>query len=222
MTPGVLREVRPAHPPARAGEDPLFVHSPRVSGQRLSEVSHTVVVPTTEERPVCDLCDQPDRTTDDVEDRIREVIKRRRFAMVSVAGSSRTAEFSYTVGLTEHGLPELIVTAVRSDSASRLLDLWGNYLLDTSAVLPGETLESGPWLLEAVHVEQPQDHLLVADRFYGDRLRALQLVWADSAERWPWEPGHRARRSGQPVLGARAPWYCDEHTPNRLDVPPHL
>lgn len=70
-------------------------------------------------------------------------------------------------------------------------------------------------------MEHPEEHLLVAHRFYGDRLRALQLVWADAAGRWPWDPGHRARRAGQPVLGPRAPWYCQEHSPDRLDVPPH-
>lgn len=89
-------------------------------------------------------------------------------------------------------------------------------------MLPGETLGGGPWLLEAVEVERPQQHPVVACRYYGDHVRALQLVWADAAGRWPWEPGHRARRAGQPVLGKRAPWYCPEHTPDRLDVPPHL
>lgn len=171
---------------------------------------------------MCDLCDNPDLTPDDVLDRIRDDIRRQRFSMVSVAGSARSAEFSYTVGLTEHGLPELLVTAVRPREAGQLLGLWADYLLDKSAVLPGETLETGPWLLEAVAVEHPEQHLLVADRCYGERLRALQLVWADAAGRWPWDLGHRARRAGQPVLGPRTPWYCPEHSPNRLDVPPHL
>lgn len=181
-----------------------------------------MVLPTTEEQPVCDLCDRPDLDPDDMLEGIREQIRRRRFTTVSVAGSTCSAEFSYTVGLTEYGLPELIVAAVRHDEAIRLLDCWGSYLLDESAVLAGETLEAGPWLLEAVAVERPEEGLLVAHRLYGERLRALQLVWADASGRWPWDPGHRARRSGQPVLGARAPLYCADHDPNRLDVPPHL
>jgi hypothetical protein len=82
-------------------------------------------------------------------------------------------------------------------------------------------MESGPWLLEAVAVDEPEQRLLVAHCLYRDRLRALQLVWADDAGRWPWDRGHRARRAGQPVLGPRAPWYCEEHAPDRLDVPPH-
>ena len=171
---------------------------------------------------MCDLCDQPDLTADDVLDRVRSIIARRRFAMISVDGSRCRAEFSYTVGLTEHGLPELIVLAVRAPDATKLLDMWGSYLLDQKLILPGELMETGSWLLEAVAVDEPEKHLLLADRFYGERLRALQLAWADAAGRMPWDRGHRARRAGQPVLGPRAPWYCDEHAPDRLDVPPHL
>ncbi len=171
---------------------------------------------------MCDLCDDPSCEPDDVLERVRTDIARRRFSTVSVGGSTRSAEFSYTVGLTEMGLPELVVLAVRPAESVRLLRLWGDYLLDESAVLPGEILEAGPWLLQAVLVDRPQEHLVVAQRFYGRDLQALQLAWADDRGRWPWEAGHRGRRAGQPLLGAPAPWYCDEHAPDRLDVPPHL
>lgn len=171
---------------------------------------------------MCDLCDDPGLRPDDLLDRVRGDITRLRFTTISVAGSARDAEFTYTAGLSEHGLPELVVTAVRARDAATLLCLWGDYLLDQSAVLPGETLRSGPWLLEAVAVDRPDRHLLVADVLYGPRLRALQLAWADAAGRWPWERGHRARRSGQPLLGTPAARYCQEHSPTRLDVPPHL
>lgn len=73
--------------------------------------------------------------------------------------------------------------------------------------------------MEAVAVARPE-RLLVPDRRYGSRLRALQLVWADGRGRWPWEPGHRARSAGQAVLGNRPSHFCAEHAP-RLDVPPH-
>lgn len=170
---------------------------------------------------MCEICDRPDLTMDDVLSTIVDRIARHRFTTVSVEGARCTAEFSYTVGLTGHGLPELVVLAQRPETAVRLVQMWGDYLLDDSSVLPGELLRTGPWLLEAVQVSRPKEHLLVADQLYGADVRALQLVWADPRGRWPWEPGHRARRAGQPVLGDRAPQYCDEHAP-RLDVPPHL
>ncbi|MDQ3611527.1 MAG: DUF4262 domain-containing protein [Actinomycetota bacterium] len=169
---------------------------------------------------MCAMCDRPDLTPEDVLADVRARISQDLFATVSVQGSRCTAELSYTVGLTEHGLPELVVTGQRAETATRLVRLWAGYLLDENVVLAGEVLRSGPWLMEAVPVTRPRQHLLVADRFYGDRLRALQLVWADGRGRWPWEPGHRARSAGQPVLGDRAPHYCQDHAP-RLDVPRH-
>jgi hypothetical protein len=171
---------------------------------------------------MCDLCDRPELTGDDVLNDISQRIARDRFTAVSVGGSRTRAEFSYSVGLTEHGCPELIVTGLRSEQAAGLLRLWGDYLLDESVVLPGEMMDADPWFLQAVQVERPREHLLIADRFYGEGLRALQLVWADAAGRWPWEPGHRGRPAGQPVLGEPAPWYCDPHAQDRLGVPPHL
>jgi Domain of unknown function (DUF4262) len=32
---------------------------------------------------------------------------------------------------------------------------------------------------------------------------ALQLVYADDRGHWPWDPGFRGGRGGQPVLGVR-------------------
>ena len=150
---------------------------------------------------MCDQCGMSQCNSDNAIERVQAAIDTRGFGIVSVSGSARSAEFSYTVGLTEQLLPELVVMAVRPRDALRLLDVWASYLLEKSVVLPGETLETGPWLLEAVQVARPEKHLLIADTLYGERLRALQLVWGDAAGRWPWDPGHRARRAGQPVLG---------------------
>jgi len=170
---------------------------------------------------MCDLCDDPSLTFDTYLDRVRARLARERFVVQSVTGSRTSAEFSYTVGLTAHGLPELIVVGLRHTQAAPLLQQWSDYLLDESLVLPGETLLAGPYAMEAVEVERPADHLDVAVALYGDAVRALQLAWADERGRWPWQRGHRARRAGQPLLGQRAPWFCDEHRPDRLDVPPH-
>jgi hypothetical protein len=170
---------------------------------------------------MCEMRDQPDLTMDGYVSRIRELLTRQRFVVQGVTGSTDQAEMSYSVGLTAHGLPELIVLGVRHAEAQRLLHVWGDYLLDQSLVVPGEHLTCGPFVMEAVEVERPQDHLLLAELLYGPAVRALQLAWADHRGRWPWAVGHRARRAGQPVLGQRAPGYCDGHRPDRLDVPPH-
>lgn len=171
---------------------------------------------------MCEMCDNPELTADDYLESVRRRIARNRFMVQSVGGSARAAEFSYSVGLTAHGLPELIVLGMRHTEAAKLIHVWASYLLDKSVVLPGETLECGPHFLEAVEVESPQEHLFVALGLYGETVRALQLVWADPAGRWPWESGHRARRAGQPLLGERAPYFCPDHRPDRLEIPPHL
>lgn len=79
-----------------------------------------------------------------------------------------------------------------------------------------------PTTKRAVEVVRPQDHLFMATRLYGEGVRGLQLAWADERGFWPWEPEHRGRKAGQPVLGEPAPFYCCEHRPDRLDVPAHL
>ena len=171
---------------------------------------------------MCDLCDHPDLTMDGYLELLRDRLTRERFVLQSVMGSLTSAELTSSVGLTAHGLPELIVVGVRPVEAGPLLRLWGDYLLDESLVLPGESLTCGPWVMEAVEVARSEEHLRVAAAIYGEAVRALQLAWCDSAGRWPWDAGHRARRAGQPLLGDRAPVSCDEHRPDRLDVPPDL
>ena len=156
---------------------------------------------------MCDLCDHPDLTVEEYLDHLRDRLTRERFVLQSVTGSRTSPELTYSVGLTAHGLPELIVVGVRPADAAPLVRLWGDYLLDESLVLPGEALTCGAWAMEAVEVVRPEEHLRVAAAVYGEAVRALQLAWCDSGGRWPWQAGHRARRAGQPLLGERAPVF---------------
>lgn len=63
-------------------------------------------------------------------------------------------------------------------------------------------LVDGP-LIEIVELPHPDAHLDTVVAFFGRDFRALQLVWADDRGGWPWEPGFRSGRGGQPVLGSR-------------------
>jgi hypothetical protein len=104
-------------------------------------------------------------------------------------------QLTYTVGRTARGLPELAVTGKPPDAAADLIE----------AVLVGEEqpasgsrcdLLTGPALCVAT-VAQPR-RLRVAWHLYGPRVRAVQLVWADSLGRWPWD----VPRTRQELLGA--------------------
>jgi hypothetical protein len=81
---------------------------PMDSCRGVSDSSSTVRGPDDVEALMCQLCDQ------------------HRFAIQAVGGSRCRAEFRYTVGLTAHGLPELVVTGVRVADAGRLLRHWGD------------------------------------------------------------------------------------------------
>lgn len=164
---------------------------------------------------MCVRCDRPNLTTEAYGEQILQLVAQNRFAVQRVSGSRETAELAYTVGLTSHGLPELVITGLQAQKASRLLNHWADYLLDVSLVLPGETLEVRGSFFEAIEVAAPEDHLFVAVQLYGEVVRGLQLAWSDDRGRPPWHPGHRARRAGQPLLGERADLFCGEH---RLDV----
>jgi hypothetical protein len=126
-----------------------------------------------------------DLTVDAYVDRVGTRLTRERFVVQSVEGSARNAEFSYSVGLTAHGLPELIVLGVRPADAHPLIPLWADYVLDESLVLPGETLRCGRFVMEVVEVARPAEHLALAAVLYGESVRALQLACADDAGVWP-------------------------------------
>ncbi|MBO0802010.1 MAG: DUF4262 domain-containing protein [Nocardiopsaceae bacterium] len=154
---------------------------------------------------MCWQCDHPGSTFEDWLDHIREWKERYCFAVVGVERDGARPPWAYTVGLTEHGKPELVVTGMRAGPATTLLNSVASHLLHAEAPWPGERvpLTGGP-LIEIVEVAEPTAHLNVAVALYGPRLRALQLVHADDRGHWPWEVGWRGVRGGQPVLGIRA------------------
>ena len=170
---------------------------------------------------MCDLCDQPDLTMDSYVDHLRDRLTRERFVVQSVQGSVSTAELGYSVGLTAHGLPELVVVGARPDDARQLLEQWGAYLVDESLVLPGERCV-GPLRHGRGRGRAPRGPPRARCRDLRQRRPRSSAGLGRRPGQVPWEAGHRARRAGQPLLGKRAPWYCDEHRTDRLDVPPHL
>lgn len=104
--------------------------------------------------------------------------------------------FTYTVGLTGFGLPEVIMFAMPPDAAHTLLNR-----MAAEATFAGLALASGTvltdWLsggyeLTLVDVKDPTEHLTMACYVYEreDRpVRAVQAVWQDKEHRYPWEDG---------------------------------
>lgn len=155
---------------------------------------------------MCWMCDHPDATfADYVDELLQPRIERYGWAVQAVGGSRIHAPFSYTVGLTAAGLPELVMTGRKPLPAAEALNDVAARLLHAEAPAPGEHVLGDEEWFEVVEVPHPEAHLFVATGLYGEhRVRALQLVWADERGRWPWDRGHRGGRGGQPVLGPRA------------------
>lgn len=158
---------------------------------------------------MCWSCDHPGTTTEDYLDAVvLPAIDRSGWFVQAVLGGERAAPFAYTVGLTECGLPELVVTGLPHHRSGPLINGMAVHWLHAEPV-PGhgehvDTVSGA--CLEVVELPHPEAHLFVATSLYGeDAVTAQQLVWSDDRGRWPWEPGHRAGRGGQPVLGPRAP-----------------
>jgi hypothetical protein len=154
---------------------------------------------------MCWQCDNPNGTTDDYLDELRQTISDHGWAVQFVEDDKRP--FAYTIGLHDHGLPELLVYALAPDVATRVLNSIAHMMVDDGAVLaPAMHIDyEDRFLVEVVEVEHPDVHLKFAIRLCGPDVRALQLVWADARGRFPWESGWGHGRRRQPVLGVRSP-----------------
>ena len=110
--------------------------------------------------------------------------------------------FSYTVGLTAFGHPEVIILGMPFESAQDFLNLIGG------EVRRGARFEHGTVTGEFTDDDSPvvfiraEDtvRLSAVEQVYG-RVSALQMIWPDSTGRLPWQHGYRNPPEAQPLLG---------------------
>ena len=155
---------------------------------------------------MCWICDHPGATERDYTEHMRQLIVAFGWAVQGVERDGVHPPWAYTVGLTAHRRPELVITGMGLTRATGVLNGVAEHVLHADAPEPGTqaALLDGP-LVEVVQVAAPWAHLNVAVQFYGNRIRGLQLVHADKRGRWPWDHQYQGGRGGQPVLGAREP-----------------
>jgi hypothetical protein len=153
---------------------------------------------------MCWQCDHPGATWHDYLAHLRELLQRHCWIVQGVQRERNRAPYAYTVGLSAHGRPELVVTGLPYDRAVDLLNAVAEHALHADAPAAGEVipLRGGP-VIEIVQVAEPSVHLPVAAAINGRGFTALQLVYADDRGHWPWGAGFRGGHGGQPVLGAR-------------------
>lgn len=141
-------------------------------------------------------------------DDIRDKIARYGHAVQQVGGAPGSPVWSYTIGLRAVLLPELIIVGGVAGQAQQ-------QILNTLAarMRTGDELAVGkrdPAVLEGVEVT----YLEVADtttelftiaNHVQSAFRALQVVWPDTENRFPWEPGYGFAPGAQPLLGEPPP-----------------
>lgn len=155
---------------------------------------------------MCWECDRPGGGYHDYLDQVRRTVTRSGWAIQGIEADRIHPPWAYTVGLSVHNRPELVVTGLPYRRAYDLLHAAaGHQLLNAATPRPGEQIRLADWpLLEIVPLSTPSAHLHTAVALYGPDLSALQLVHADRHGRWPWDRRYRGRHGAQPVLGKRA------------------
>lgn len=155
---------------------------------------------------MCWHCDNPGKTRGDyLTEEVRPLISKHGWLVQTVERGAAQPAFAYTVGLTEAGLPELVVTGLRERRSGQLLNFFARQMVRSGPPEPGEPLPAtADWpAFEVVPLSVPSAHLSTAVHLYGHDFRALQLVYPDERGKWPWDRDFRGGTGGQPVLGAR-------------------
>lgn len=156
---------------------------------------------------MCWICDHPGATERDYTEHMQELIASFGWAVQGVERDRIHPPWAYTVGLTGHRRPELVITGMELDQATAVLNGVAAHLVHAEPPAPGTQaqLRDGP-LVEIVTVAVPWAHLNMAVELYGDGISGLQLVHADGQGNWPWDGRYQGGGpGGQPVLGRRAP-----------------
>lgn len=124
------------------------------------------------------------------------------WAVRNVASADPAEFLSYTVGLTAHGHPEIVMTGLPPDVGQAFLNIVGEIVVREggrfTAGEPTSELADGP-PMPVIQVDDSSD-LTAVEALYG-RVSALQIVWTDSAGRLPWEAGYNNPPGSQPLLG---------------------
>jgi hypothetical protein len=121
---------------------------------------------------------------------------------VMSGASAEEVEFTYTIGLTALGHPEVIILGMSEKSAHEFLNMIGD------EVWRGARYEHGTVTGDftdgdavVVFIRAEDTHRLTAVEQVFGRVDALQMIWPDSTGRLPWQDGYRNPPEAQPLLG---------------------
>jgi hypothetical protein len=134
---------------------------------------------------------------------LRQMIDAHGWAVRNVSDSDPIKCLSYTVGLTAHGHPEVVMTGLPPEVGTAFLNMVGEIVVrEGGSFTSGEAtteLADGP-AMPVIEVLDTSD-LTAVEAIYGD-VHALQVVWTDSHGHLPWEPGYANPPGSQRLLGS--------------------
>jgi hypothetical protein len=137
--------------------------------------------------------------------KLEALVREHGFAVVSVGAAPDAPEFTYTVGLADEHLPELLVIGLPAQVAHPVLNVLATRLRRERALPLEQPLGDVFAGMAAVLQEAPYARCapyvrVAAERQHGP-IRVLQLIWPDQAGRFPWETGYDMRfLAAQPLL----------------------
>jgi len=137
-------------------------------------------------------------------DDLRTMMDTHGWAVRNVASSDPTECLSYTVGLTRHSHPEVVMTGLPADVGTAFLNIVGEIVVrEGGEFTAGEAtseLADGP-PLPVIAVVDTSSLSAVAEHF--GFVSALQIVWTDSHGNLPWDQEYANPAGSQPLLGSR-------------------
>ena len=128
-------------------------------------------------------------------DEVLGEVRTRGFAVVSVPGTAQVPQHSHTVGLSLRDRPDFILFGFSPDVARPVLADLVLRMLDGERFEPNTDVEDLIPGMPIALLEVPDD---LVQRFLplacglpgARRARALQVVWPDSEDRFPWQRGY--------------------------------
>lgn len=131
--------------------------------------------------------------TDDLLERTKLNIDKFGLQVITVAATNYLPSFTYSIGLTQtYHHPEIICFGLPTDLAHEITNIVADLIKDGEVFTSGEIYnnifnESNAMFI-AVDKRNIDDYFGTGINYYQDKqFDALQLIWTDSNDRFPWE-----------------------------------
>jgi hypothetical protein len=142
---------------------------------------------------------------DGMEDVVRHNVAEYGCHVMKVAADDEGAGFAYSIGLTQtYGQPEVICFGLRDDVMHSMVNemrdqMAGGVRFKDGDQVPG-LIEGYVCILKRTVRTLYREYFGYALWFYGgDNFEALQIVWPDKRNRYPWDAGYDAPSNQQPI-----------------------